>query len=202
MIPSLKLKEKYFLWILIVDTVDFLCNIWLFILFKILIQIFKIICYISNFFSNKTNHNKIYEFSKNILNKTNDQTLWKKSMTSTIKIRIEYINPIVPAETPYSIFELWMCRCYKNTLKPACQFRTLDGKVSCAFSTFVLPCFLIIWIIDFRSNDRMTHKVEGVKYKMNLTWGCKNKMNLKSMVQILRKYESTNMMRAQDTFSL
>jgi hypothetical protein len=48
------------------------------------------ICYISNFFSNKINHNKIYDFSKNILNKTNGQTLRKKSIVSTIKIRREY----------------------------------------------------------------------------------------------------------------
>jgi hypothetical protein len=30
-----------------------------------------------NFFNNKINHNKIYDFSKNILNKINDQTLQK-----------------------------------------------------------------------------------------------------------------------------
>jgi hypothetical protein len=34
----------------------------------------KIISYISIFFSNKINYNKIYDFYKNILNKTNDQT--------------------------------------------------------------------------------------------------------------------------------
>jgi hypothetical protein len=38
------------------------------------------------FFSNKPNNNKIYDFSTNILNKTNDQTL-KKSTVSTIKKR-------------------------------------------------------------------------------------------------------------------
>jgi hypothetical protein len=38
-----------FIWILIVDIFDFLCKVWLFIIFKI----FKIICYISNFFSDK-----------------------------------------------------------------------------------------------------------------------------------------------------
>jgi hypothetical protein len=53
---------------------------------KILIQILKIIYYISNLFSNKTNHSKIYIFSKNILNKTNGQTLHKKSTALTIKI--------------------------------------------------------------------------------------------------------------------
>jgi hypothetical protein len=67
----------------LLDVVDFLCNVWPFVLFKILIQIFKMICYISNFFSNKINHNKIYDFSKNILNKTNGQTLRKKSIVST-----------------------------------------------------------------------------------------------------------------------
>jgi hypothetical protein len=35
--------------------------------------------YISNFFSNKTNHTKIYNFSKNILNKMNGEMLQKKS---------------------------------------------------------------------------------------------------------------------------
>jgi hypothetical protein len=39
------------------------------------------------FFSNKTNHNKIFDFSKNILNKTNDQN--KKSTLSTIKIQMK-----------------------------------------------------------------------------------------------------------------
>jgi hypothetical protein len=79
--------NDYSLWILIVDVVDILCNIWLFVLFKIL----KNICYISNLFSNKINDNKIYDFSKNILNKTNCQTLCKKLTASTIKIQREYI---------------------------------------------------------------------------------------------------------------
>jgi hypothetical protein len=61
----------YSLWILIVNIVIFY-NVWSFVLIKILIQIFKIICYILNFFSNK-----IYDFSQNILNKPNDQILWK-----------------------------------------------------------------------------------------------------------------------------
>jgi hypothetical protein len=42
--------------------------IWLFDLFKILIQICKSISYISAFFSNKINHIKIYYFDKNNLN--------------------------------------------------------------------------------------------------------------------------------------
>jgi hypothetical protein len=53
-----KLVLWYSLRILIIDVVDFLCNVWPFILFKILIQIFEMICYILNFFSNKINHNK------------------------------------------------------------------------------------------------------------------------------------------------
>jgi hypothetical protein len=55
--------------ILTADDVIFY-NIWLFILFKILILTLKYICYIL-FFSNKTHYNKIY-FSKDILNKMND----------------------------------------------------------------------------------------------------------------------------------
>jgi hypothetical protein len=51
--------------------------------------LFKVICYISNYFSNKINHNKIYNFSKNILNKTNGQILRKKSTMLTIKIQME-----------------------------------------------------------------------------------------------------------------
>jgi hypothetical protein len=59
------------LWILIVDAVDFIHNIWLFVLFKILILIYKIIIQISNSFSDKPKHNKIYDnFFKNN-NKTN-----------------------------------------------------------------------------------------------------------------------------------
>jgi hypothetical protein len=46
--------------------------------------------YILNFFSDKSNHYKIYDnYLK--MNKTNDQTLYKKSTASTIKIRREYI---------------------------------------------------------------------------------------------------------------
>jgi hypothetical protein len=41
---------------------SFLCHILPFFLFKIVIQIYIIICYISNFFSDKTYHNKIYDF--------------------------------------------------------------------------------------------------------------------------------------------
>jgi hypothetical protein len=52
---------------------------------KILIQIQKIIYYNSNLLNNKTNHSKIYDFSKNILNKTNGQTLHKKSVMLTIR---------------------------------------------------------------------------------------------------------------------
>jgi hypothetical protein len=44
--------------------------------------------YISIFFSNKTNHNKIYIFIKR-LNKKNDQTYIKKSMTIIVKIQRE-----------------------------------------------------------------------------------------------------------------
>jgi hypothetical protein len=47
----------------------FLCYVWLFILFKILIQIYKIIWYNSK--NVIKNHIKIYDFYKNILNKTN-----------------------------------------------------------------------------------------------------------------------------------
>jgi hypothetical protein len=46
--------------------------------------------FIFYFFSNKINHNKIYDASKNILNKTNDQTLHKNSTTSIIKIQRKY----------------------------------------------------------------------------------------------------------------
>jgi hypothetical protein len=44
-----------------------------------------------NFFSDKTKHNKIYDFYKTLLNKMNDQTYLKKKVNSdTIKIRSEY----------------------------------------------------------------------------------------------------------------
>jgi hypothetical protein len=43
-------------------------------LFTILIEIYKIISYISTFLNNRTNHNKIYMILISNLNKTNDQT--------------------------------------------------------------------------------------------------------------------------------
>jgi ABC-type uncharacterized transport system permease subunit len=64
--------------------IDFLHHVLPFILFKIIIQICKIMSYILAFFSNKPNHNKIHDFYKNILNKINDQTCLNKS--PTIKI--------------------------------------------------------------------------------------------------------------------
>jgi hypothetical protein len=39
-----------------------------------LIQIYKIISHVLNFFSDQSNHNKVYDFYKNILSKTNGQT--------------------------------------------------------------------------------------------------------------------------------
>jgi hypothetical protein len=45
----------------------------------------------------------------------------------------------------------------------------------------------------------MAYKVEGVKYKMDLTWGPESEMDLKSMVQILRKYGRIDVLGAQDT---
>jgi hypothetical protein len=41
--------------------VDFFSYVWPFIFFKILVQICKIICQVSIFFSDKTNHNKVYD---------------------------------------------------------------------------------------------------------------------------------------------
>jgi hypothetical protein len=35
---------------------------------------------------------------------------------------------------------------------------------------------------------------------MDLTWETENKMNLKSMIQILGKQERTDVLKAQDTF--
>jgi hypothetical protein len=64
----------------------------LFILFKILIQIYKIISYILNSLSNKTNHNIIYDFYKNIFKKMNSQSYIKKSTTIIIKIQREYMT--------------------------------------------------------------------------------------------------------------
>jgi hypothetical protein len=57
-----RFHSTFSLRILKVDIIDFLCNVWLFILFKILILIYKIISYILNFFifSDKSNRNKIY----------------------------------------------------------------------------------------------------------------------------------------------
>jgi hypothetical protein len=60
-------------------------HVWPFILLKILIQIYNIISSISIFFSNKINHNKIYDFYKNILNKMIDQMYLKNSTMTTIK---------------------------------------------------------------------------------------------------------------------
>jgi uncharacterized membrane protein (DUF373 family) len=57
----LDLSRKVIGWQFVV-IIDFLCYILPFVLFKILIQICKIISYISTFFRNKTNHNKIYDF--------------------------------------------------------------------------------------------------------------------------------------------
>jgi hypothetical protein len=51
----------YSLQILIIDTVDFFHNSLLFILFKILIIIYKIV--ILKVFSDKSNHDKIYDNS-------------------------------------------------------------------------------------------------------------------------------------------
>jgi hypothetical protein len=48
-----------------------------------LIQIYKIISHVLNFFS-------VYDFYKNILSKTNDQTYLKKPTTTTIKIERKY----------------------------------------------------------------------------------------------------------------
>jgi hypothetical protein len=48
-----------------------------------------------NFFSNKTNDNKIYDFNKNIFNNTNDQTYLIKSTAATIKMRREYLAFLV-----------------------------------------------------------------------------------------------------------
>jgi hypothetical protein len=59
--PNIRIYVLYSLhWLvlLLLDfNIDFWYNIWPFILFKI-------IYYISNLFSNKINHNKIYNFSK------------------------------------------------------------------------------------------------------------------------------------------
>jgi hypothetical protein len=51
---------------------------------KILIPIYKIISHISNFFSDKSNHNKIYDNYLFFLNKMNDQTLTKKPIVTII----------------------------------------------------------------------------------------------------------------------
>jgi hypothetical protein len=53
--------EIYSLQILIIDTINSLCNVWPFVLFKILILIYKIISYVLIFFSDKSNHNNIYD---------------------------------------------------------------------------------------------------------------------------------------------
>jgi hypothetical protein len=51
---------------------------------KILIPIYKIVSHISNFFSDKSNHNKIYDNYLIFLNKMNDQTLTKKPIVTII----------------------------------------------------------------------------------------------------------------------
>jgi hypothetical protein len=64
--------------------------VWPFVLFKVLIKTCKIISYISTFFSNKINHNRIYHFYNKILNNMNCQTYPKKKMVTIIKIRRKY----------------------------------------------------------------------------------------------------------------
>jgi hypothetical protein len=50
------------------------------ILFKILIQIYKIIRYILTFFNNKINHTKIYDFLKDELDEYNPKNQWRQQL--------------------------------------------------------------------------------------------------------------------------
>jgi hypothetical protein len=57
----------------IIVAIDFLNYVWLFVLFKIFIQMCKIISCVWFFFINKTNHSKIYDNFLIFLNKMNGQ---------------------------------------------------------------------------------------------------------------------------------
>jgi hypothetical protein len=54
--------------------------VWLFVLFKILIPIYKIISHISNFFSDKSNHNKVYDnfFNKTMVKHNSKSQRWQQ----------------------------------------------------------------------------------------------------------------------------
>jgi hypothetical protein len=83
--------------------VDFLSYVWPFVLFKIFIQICNIISCVWTLFSKKTNHNKIYNNFKNILNKMNGQK-WSKKVNGDNKKRTEgvpcYQNQCILAQAP------------------------------------------------------------------------------------------------------
>ena len=74
------------------DAVDFLSNVWPFVLFKKIYAIiiyfivtrFIIKCYLSMIY-------KYFHICTKILNKTNSQMLIEKSTASYIKIRSEYV---------------------------------------------------------------------------------------------------------------
>jgi hypothetical protein len=72
-----------------------LCYVCPFVFFKILIQIYKIINYISNSLSNKTNHNKIYYFYKNILDNKNGQHISKSHGWQQLKYEGSILDPTI-----------------------------------------------------------------------------------------------------------
>jgi hypothetical protein len=78
------------------------------------------------------------------------------------------------------------------------------GKVSCAPSTFILPCFLKIWIVDFRSillSNPQDRSILHLTPPNTPPTSCAFLLfDLKLMVQILRKHESTDVLEEHDTF--
>jgi hypothetical protein len=67
-----------------------------------------------------------------------------------------------------------------------------EGKISCAPGTSVLPYSLKMWTIDFTSILHLTPSTLCVFLLLDL----------KSMVQVLMKHESTDVPGAHDTFPL
>ena len=92
--PYIRLTWYYFHF-LIDDAVDFFSHVWLFVLFKknyVIIIFFVMSCFITH---NTLSVIYILYICIKFLNKTNDQTCEKKSMTSSIKKWRKYLIPVV-----------------------------------------------------------------------------------------------------------
>jgi len=72
------------------DVIDLLLNVWPFVLFKRLIQLYESIRYTSNIINGKSNHIKINDNYINFLSKMSGQMLSKKSTARYILEWREY----------------------------------------------------------------------------------------------------------------